>query len=60
MMKNNISLEAEVAKIEEETARQRVAKERDHIFDDLVKESKERFEAILDEPNMFTQKYKGE
>eukprot|EP00972_Heterocapsa_arctica_P102746 15145377-Heterocapsa_arctica.AAC.1 len=60
IMKNNISLEAEVAKIEEETERQRVAKERDIFFDDLVKESKERFDAILDEPNMFKQKYTGE
>eukprot|EP00972_Heterocapsa_arctica_P099352 14661656-Heterocapsa_arctica.AAC.1 len=51
IMENKISLEAEVTKREEETERQRVAKESDSLFYDLVKESKDRFEAILDEPN---------
>ncbi len=41
-------------------SRQMITNERNLLFHDLVKESNERFEAILNESNMFKQQYKGE
>eukprot|EP00972_Heterocapsa_arctica_P025641 3772565-Heterocapsa_arctica.AAC.1 len=50
----------EPRRLEEKTERQRAAKELDSLFGDLTRESKKRFEAILNKPNMFKQQYQGE